>query len=181
LGWFYWPLGWFCHTDLATLPGPPLRDLGVSGGLGSRWLRCEKGRETQGGLAAAEGGLKGCGGIVGGGGGAHTADVGQLLCGSCTRLWVAVRGAPPEGGRAGQRNVFRSPVILHDAGQIRLELTAEDIQLDCACHSVASIRASPPAFVFAIAATENTAASVFLCHLHLRRPLAPDFSVIFRD
>lgn len=44
---------------------------------------------------------------------------------------------------SGQENVFRSPVILHNAGQIRLELTAEDIQLDCACHSVASIRAPP--------------------------------------
>ena len=74
--------------------------------------------------------------------------------------------------------MFRSPVILHNAGQIRLELTAEDIQLDCACHSVASIRVSPRAFVFAIAARENTARSVFLCHFHLCRPLAPDFFII---
>lgn len=62
---------------------------------------------------------------------------------------VCVWGTPR--GRGRQENVFRSPVILHDAGQIRLELTAEDIQLDCACHSVASIRAFPRAFVFAIA------------------------------
>lgn len=79
----------------------------------------------------------------------------------------------------GQGNVFRSPVILHNAGQIRLELTAEDIQLDCACHSVASIRASPHAFVFAISTRENTARSVFLCHFHLCRPLALDFLIMF--
>ncbi|KAK5614422.1 hypothetical protein CRENBAI_024335 [Crenichthys baileyi] len=46
-------------------------------------------------------------------------------------------------------------VILHNAGQIRLELTAEDIQLDCSCHSVASIRVPPDAFVFAIATRQK--------------------------
>ena len=105
----------------------------------------------------------------------------QMLASCCVeaaRLWAAlcVWGTPR--GRGGQGSVFRSPVILHNAGQIRLELTAEDIQLDCACHSVASIRASPHAFVFAIATRENTARSVFLCHFHLCRPLAPDFSII---
>ncbi len=93
------------------------------------------------------------------------------VCGS-----LCVWGTPRGRGRQG--NVFRSPVILHNAGQIRLELTAEDIQLDCACHSVASIRASPHAFVFAIATRENTARAVFLCHFHLCRPLAPDFFII---
>lgn len=81
---------------------------------------------------------------------AHTTDVGQLFGGSCTSAGRSVRGAHPEGCRgvggsgvvgSRQENVFRSPVILHNAGQIRLELTAEDIQLDCARHSVASIRA----------------------------------------
>lgn len=81
-------------------------------------------------------------------------------------------------GRGGQGNAFRSPVILHNAGQIRLELTAEDIQLDCSCHSVASIRVSPDAFVFAITTREITARSVFLCHFHLCRPLDPDFFII---
>lgn len=86
---------------------------------------------------------------------AHTADVGQLFGGSCTSAGrSAGEEAHPEGGGGGggvrrvvgsrQENVFRSPVILHNAGQIRLELTAEDIQLDCARHSVASIRAPPP-------------------------------------
>lgn len=84
----------------------------------------------------------------------------QHVCGS-----LYVWGTPR--GRVGQGNVFRSPVILHNADQIRLELTAEDIQLDCACHSVASIRVSPHAFVFAIATRENTACCVFLCHFHL--------------
>lgn len=77
---------------------------------------------------------------------AHTADVGQLFGGSCSSAGRSVRGGTPRGGFGGvvgsrQENVFRSPVILHNAGQIRLELTAEDIQLDCARHSVASIRA----------------------------------------
>lgn len=57
---------------------------------------------------------------------AHAADVGQLsrrhVCGSI-RVWGTPRG------RGGQGNAFCSPVILHNAGQIRLELTAEDIQL----------------------------------------------------
>lgn len=88
---------------------------------------------------------------------------------------LCVWGTPRGRGRQG--NVFRSAVILHNAGQIRLELTAEDIQLDCACHSVASIRASSHAFVFAIATRENTARSVFLCHFHLCRPPAPDFFI----
>lgn len=44
---------------------------------------------------------------------------------------------------------------------------------------MASIRASPRAFVFAIAKRENTARSVFLCHLHLCRPPALDFFIIF--
>lgn len=90
----------------------------------------------------------------------------------------SVRGAHPEGRGGVGGDVFRSPVILHNAGQIRLELTAEDIQLDCACHSVASIRASPRAFVFAIATRENAAQSVFRCHFHLCRPLASHFSII---
>lgn len=108
---------------------------------------------------------------------AAAADVGQLLCGSGTSVGpLCVWGTPR--GRGGQGNVFRSAVILHNAGQIRLELTAEDIQLDCSCHSVASIRVSPDAFVFAIAARENTARSVFLCHFHLCRPLAPVFFII---
>lgn len=63
--------------------------------------------------------------------------------------------------------MFRSPVILHNAGQIRLELTAEDIQLDCACHSVAPIRARARVFVFAVAEGEKAARSVSLWHLHL--------------
>lgn len=92
-----------------------------------------------------------------------------VVCGSSTSVGSSVCGAHPEGG-VGRGNVFCSPVILHNAGQIRLELTAEDIQLDCACHSVASIRVSPHAFVFA--------RSVFLCHFHLCRPLAPDFFII---
>lgn len=105
----------------------------------------------------------------------------QMLASCCVeaaRLLVALRvGHTQREGRAGE--CVHSPVILHNAGQIRLELTAEDIQLDCACHSVASIRASPPAFVFAIATRENTARSVFLCHFHLCRPPAPDFFIIF--
>lgn len=106
---------------------------------------------------------------------AHAADVGQLsrrhVCGSI-RVWGTPRG------RGGQGNAFRSPVILHNAGQIRLELTAEDIQLDCSCHSVASIRVSPDAFVFAITTREITPRSVSLCHFHLCRPLDPDFFII---
>lgn len=110
---------------------------------------------------------------------AHTADVGQLLCRSGTSVGRSecVWGTPR--GRGGQENVFRSPVILHNTGQIRLELTAEDIQLDCACHSVASIRASPRAFVFAIAERESAVRPVFLCHFHLCRPPALDFFIIF--
>lgn len=60
---------------------------------------------------------------------------------------------------------FSAAVILHNASQIRLELTAEDIQLDCSCHSVASIRVSPDAFVFAVATREkkkNTAHCLFV-------------------
>lgn len=108
---------------------------------------------------------------------AHTADVGQLY-GSGTSVGPSVCGAHPEGG-AGRRMCFALLSSIHNAGQIRLELTAEDIQLDCACHSVASIRASPRAFVFAIAKRENTARSVFLCHFHLCRPPALDFFIIF--
>lgn len=63
--------------------------------------------------------------------------------------------------------MFRSPVILHNAGQIRLELTAEDIQLDCARHSVALIRAPARVFVFPVAEREKAACSVFLCHFRL--------------
>lgn len=110
-----------------------------------------------------------------------TQQMSASCCVEVARLWVAlcvcVWGTPRGRGRQG--NVFRSPVILHNAGQIRLELTAEDIQLDCSCHSVASIRDSPDAFVFAIGTRENTARSVFLCHFHLCRPLAPDFFIIF--
>lgn len=105
---------------------------------------------------------------------AHTADVGQLFGGSCTSAGRSVRGAHPEGGGgvrgmvgSRQENVFLSPVILHNAGQIRLELTAEDIQLDCARHSVASIRASSCVFVFPAAEREKAACTVFLCHFHL--------------
>lgn len=83
----------------------------------------------------------------------------QQMLASCCGL-LCVWGTPRRRGRQG--NVFRSPVILHNAGQIRLKLTAEDIQLDCACHSVASIRVSPHAFVFAIATRENTARCLFV-------------------
>lgn len=57
------------------------------------------------------------------------------------RRHVCVRGAPR--GRSRHGTALLSAVIFHNAGQIRLELTAEDIQLDCPCHSVASIRAPP--------------------------------------
>lgn len=92
----------------------------------------------------------------------------QQMLASCfveaARLPVALHGGHTRGGG---RNVFRSPVILHNAGQIRLELTAEDIQLDCACHSVASIRAHAHVFVFPVAEGEKAARSVSLCHFHL--------------
>lgn len=81
---------------------------------------------------------------------AHAADAGQLLYGSGTSVGRSVCGAHPEGG-AGRRMCFALLSSSTTQGQIRLELTAEDIQLDCACHSVASIRASPRAFVFAVA------------------------------
>lgn len=89
--------------------------------------------------------------------------------------WSLSAGGTPRGGVGGvrgmvgsrQENVFLSPVILHNAGQIRLELTAEDIQLDCARHSVASIRASSCVFVFPAAEREKAACTVFLCHFHL--------------
>lgn len=77
--------------------------------------------------------------------------------------WLLCAGGTAGGGG----NVFRSPVILHNAGQIRLELTAEDIQLDCACHSVAPIRARARVFVFPVAEGEKAARSVSLWHLHL--------------
>lgn len=105
----------------------------------------------------------------------------QQMLASCWKRHVCgslcVWGTPR--GRGGQGDVFRSPVIHHNAEQIRLELTAEDIQLDCACHSVASIRVSAHAFVFAFATREHTACSVFLCHFHLCRPLALDFFISF--
>lgn len=115
----------------------------------------------------SRGGHRMCGGSVTGG-----CPGGAARCSPRSRCWpvvvwkghVCVWGTPR--GRGRQENVFRSPVILHNAGQIRLELTAEDIQLDCACHSVASIRAFPRAFVFAIAKRGSTARSVFLCHCH---------------
>lgn len=56
--------------------------------------------------------------------------------------------------------MFCSPVILHNAGQIRLELTAEDIQLDSARHSVASIRAPASVFVFPVAERKKAACSL---------------------
>lgn len=46
-----------------------------------------------------------------------------------------------DGGEG--RGICHAHVILQNAAQIRLELTAEDIQLDCACHSVVSIRVLP--------------------------------------
>lgn len=107
---------------------------------------------------------------------AHAADVGQLFCGSCTSVGRSVREAHPGGGGwRRQENVFRSPVIFHNAGQIRLELTAEDIQLDCACHSVASIRAHARVFVFPVAEREKAARSVFLCHFHLCLRISSSF------
>lgn len=81
---------------------------------------------------------------------AVAADAGQLLYGSGTSVGRSACGAHPEGG-AGRRMCFALLSSSTTQGQIRLELTAEDIQLDCACHSVASIRASPRAFVFAVA------------------------------
>lgn len=79
------------------------------------------------------------------------------------RLPVAPCGGHTQGGEGadGRENVFRSPVILHNAGQIRLELTAEDIQLDCACHSVASIRA--PARVFVSCCRERRQRALPFC------------------
>lgn len=145
-------------------------DLGVSGGPSSRWLRCEKGREGPGWSGIAEG--------LPGGAERCSDGAAQAVSGGSPRsrcwpvvVWkghvcVSLRVWGTPRGRGRQENVFRSPVILHNTGQTRLELTAEDIQLDCACHSVASIRASPHAFVFAIAKRENAARSVFLCHCH---------------
>lgn len=103
---------------------------------------------------------------------AHTADVGQLFGGSCTSAGRSVRGAHPEGGGGGafggggEQCVFRSPVILHNAGQIRLELTAEDIQLDCARHSGFD-QGPARLFVFLVAERQKAACSVFLCLFHL--------------
>lgn len=95
------------------------------------------------------------------------------------RLPVALCGGHTRGVGVGmgglQENVFRSPVILHNAGQIRLELTAEDIQLDCACHSVASIRVHARVFVFPIAEREKPARSVFRCHFHLCLRISSSF------
>lgn len=87
------------------------------------------------------------------------------------RRHVCMRGTPR--GRSRHGTSLLSAVIFHSAGQIRLELTAEDIQLDCSCHSVASIRAPPDAFVFAVATRGNTPRSVFFCHFHSCRPPAP--------
>lgn len=125
---------------------PPPRDLGASVGRSPSRPRCEVGRGSRGG--------RGCGGNETGpapGGverssgravAARAADVGQLLCVEAARLRATpCVGGALSGGSVG--GVFHSPVILHNTGQIRLELTAEDIQLDCACHSVASIRVSP--------------------------------------
>lgn len=72
---------------------------------------------------------------------------------------LCVRGTPR--GRAGRGTVLLCAVILHNVGQIRLKLTAEDIQLDCSCHSVASIRVPPDAFVFPIALRQKHSALPF--------------------
>lgn len=77
----------------------------------------------------------------------------QMLSSCRAAKRPGVRGATPRwgGGAAGGGGSvsLRCHPPQRRAG-IRLELTAEDIQLDCACHSVASIRASPRAFVFAV-------------------------------
>lgn len=111
-------------------------------------------------MASAEGGRPGAGGRccpvvvqrvgAGRGGERHTQieGGGAAAGGGC----VSLRCHPPQR-RAG----------------IRLELTAEDIQLDCACHSVASIRAAPRAFVFAVQrrATEPSAASFCVISIYV--------------
>lgn len=75
------------------------------------------------------------------GGPGLVADVVQLSC------MGGGGGAHPGGGWGGSVSLRCHPP--QQWAGIRLELTAEDIQLDCACHSVASIRAAPRAFVFA--------------------------------
>lgn len=162
------------------------RDLWVSGGPSGRWMRCEKGRKRPGRF-----GVRAGRGAVGLPEGAERSATEQSAAGSprsrCRPvvLWKLhvcrslCAGGTPGGWGWGwggaQENVFRSPVILHNAGQIRLELTAEDIQLDCACHSVASIRAHARVFVFPIAEREKAARSVFLCHFHLCLRISSSF------
>lgn len=71
---------------------------------------------------------------------------------------VVVRGAHPGGGGGAAAGGGCVSLRCHPPQRragIRLELTAEDIQLDCACHSVASIRASPRAFVLAVRAAQG--------------------------
>lgn len=130
-------------------------------------LRCEKGKKRPGRFGVRQVGRGG--GAVGLPEGAERSATEYSAAGSRrSRCWPVVlwklhvcrllrAGGTPGGGG---RNVFRSPVILHNAGQIRLELTAEDIQLDCACHSVASIRARARVFVFPVAEREKAARSV---------------------
>lgn len=60
-----------------------------------------------------------------------------------------------DGGEG--RGICHAHVILQNAAQIRLELTAEDIQLDCACHSVASTRVLPHAFVLGMGTSGESA------------------------
>lgn len=100
-------------------PNTPCHDLGVFGGPGSRWLRCEKGRETQGGLGLTEGVHRGCGGSVSGvargcGGKQRRSSRGSKLpqptrqmltscCVEAARLWVALCvGHTQREGQAGE-------------------------------------------------------------------------------
>lgn len=169
-----------CSSALPTSIILPACDLEVSGGHRPKRQRCENAAETLGGLHEQRGTQgaeesncpppRGCWedrrrSRAGNKRWQPTQQMLASCCAEAARLWVRCAcGAHPEGG-AGGGTCLGSPVILHNAGQIRLELTAEDIQLDCACHSVASIRVSPRAFVFAIATRENAARSCLFVSL----------------
>ena len=178
--------GYGLNISLTSVP-PPLtlrRDLWVSGGPSWRWLRCEKGRKRPEWSGVHQGGgWRRSGGVAWGrvassnkavGGSPHSRcwpvvwwklHVCWALCAGGAPTGCGWRGSAAVGNR--QENVFRSPVILHNAGQIRLELTAEDIQLDCARQSVASIWAPARLSGFPVVEREKAAGSVFLCHFRL--------------
>ena len=81
-------------------------------------------------------------------------------------------GGPQREGGGGVKRATLSAVILHNAGSSILELTAEDIQLDCACHSAACDCAAPGLLCSAVAAGEEWSSTLSFCVvLHLRRPL----------